>query len=93
MPKKTIPSEIRIDDSEKIFVDESGRSVGFFCKRLPARVHCDLITELVNESEKRGGRNVRLCLHNEPEALIHNMIIVERKGKYYCPHKHIEKGE
>ena len=87
-------SEIQLNIPEKVRIDESGRSVGFFCRRLPVRIDGKLIQELIDESERRGGSNVRICLHDGPEALFHDMIILEHKGnKYYRPHMHPGKGD
>ena len=36
---------------------------------------------------------MRVCLHDSPLSLHHDMVILERKGKYYRPHKHKDKGE
>ncbi|MGH7058300.1 MAG: WbuC family cupin fold metalloprotein, partial [Acetobacteraceae bacterium] len=36
---------------------------------------------------------VRLCLHASPDAPFHSMLIHERKGTFYPPHRHAEKGE
>jgi|TARA_B100000315_G_C14560267_1_gene580182 cupin fold WbuC family metalloprotein len=86
-------SEIGLDNLEKIWIDESGRSVGIFCRKRPARVTTELIAELVRESDRRGGENVRFCLHDGPAARFHTMINVERKMKFYRPHKHLKKGD
>jgi cupin fold WbuC family metalloprotein len=86
-------SEILLHDESKVLVDEGGRSVGFFCRSLPARVDNTLIEEMVRESETRGKKNLRLCLHSSSESAFHTMLIVEHKGKHYPPHRHLEKGE
>ena len=86
-------SEILLSDESRVRVDEGGRAVGFFCRSLPARVHNTLIEEMSRESEARGGKNLRLCLHSDPKSPFHTMLILERKGKHYPPHKHLEKGE
>lgn len=86
-------SAIRLDDPESVSADEGERSVAYFCKKLPARVDHELITRLKGVFKKLGDRNLRLCLHSGPDALFHEMIIFERRGKYYRPHKHADKGE
>jgi glucose-6-phosphate isomerase len=86
-------SEIILNDPKKIRVDESGKSVGLFCRRLPGRVDKALIEALKRMHAEYPGKNIRLCLHREPEAPFHSMIILEKKGKYYPPHKHLVKGE
>ena len=86
-------SGISLRDTEKVRIDEAGRSVGFFSKSLPVSVDRYLIEELKNASLQAGGKNVRLCLHSKPDSLFHSMIVLENRGMYYRPHKHVEKGE
>lgn len=38
-------------------------------------------------------KNVRVCLHQDPSALFHEMIILELYECYYPPHKHTQKQE
>jgi len=83
-----------LNPDPKILWEVSGdRTVAFFCKRHPVRVDAALVEELKEISIMRGGKNVRLCLHNGPDADHHDMIILERMEKYYRPHKHLDKGE
>jgi cupin fold WbuC family metalloprotein len=85
-------STVDLNNPQSVRVDEKGRSIGFFCRRRPVRVDGNLIADLKAAAEKYG-KNVRLCLHDSPDATFHEMIILERKGRYYRPHKHLEKGE
>lgn len=80
-------------DPEKLWQDTSAKSVSFFCRRRPVRVDGAVIAELRELSRRHDGKNVRLCLHDGPTADHHDMIILERQGKYYRPHKHAAKGE
>ena len=70
-----------------------GRSLAFFCKKKPVRVDGRLVAELKQIAAGLDGKNLRLCLHEGPEALFHDMLILEHKGNYYRPHKHLAKGE
>lgn len=36
--------------------------------------------------------SVRICLHKTNNDLVHQMIILHKKGKYVRPHKHIRKN-
>lgn len=80
-------------DPDKLWEDPSARSVSFFCKSLPVRIDNELINELKTVSEQRGGCNARICLHEDPGALHHDMIILEYRDQYSRPHKHINTGE
>lgn len=86
-------SRLVLTDPNSVRVDSGGRSVGLFCKTLPARVDRALIEDLKAMTVKYSEKNLRLCLHSGPEALFHSMIILERKGTYYAPHRHRNKGE
>jgi glucose-6-phosphate isomerase len=88
-------SSSRVDlwDDDAVRVDEGGRAVGFFCRSLPARVDGRVLDQLREASARYGDKNVRLCLHAEPEASFHSMIVLEHPGRYYRPHKHLDKGE
>jgi len=85
-------SSIHLHDSRSVQRAE-GRSLAFFCKRKPVRVDRELVSELKRVASELNGKNVRLCLHEGPEARFHDMVIVEHPGNYYRPHKHLEKGE
>ena len=82
-----------IVESPEFWIDRSGRSVGIFSKGLPRQVNWQMVAELKEMALEHTEKNVRLCLHDGPDALFHTMIIVEKMGKYYRPHKHLDKGE
>jgi len=86
-------SSVDLRDPESVWIDEGGRSLGFFCQKKPVRVDGDLIQELKNVSARLDGKNLRLCLHESPDAAFHEMIILEHRSNYYRPHKHLVKGE
>lgn len=80
-------------DDQKLREDKGAKTVSFFVLQRPVKVDQTLIGELKAVSESRGGVNVRVCLHDSPDARHHDMVILEQKGKYYRPHKHLDKGE
>ena len=82
-----------LSDQESVWIDNGGISVAYFCKNKPVRVDQAVIEELKNIASTLGDRNVRLCLHESPEANFHDMVIFERSGRYYRPHKHHGNGE
>jgi cupin fold WbuC family metalloprotein len=85
-------SLIRLDDDQAVGLDDSGRSPAYFCRRKPVAVTRELVADLVTKG-KGGGKGIRLCLHEGPEARLHNMIVVQYAGQYPRPHKHLENGE
>lgn len=86
-------SHISLQDSDRVWRDSKAKTLAFFCKTLPAKVNNDLINELISISEAEGKVNVRISLHDGPDAPFHDMIILERPGSFYPPHKHLQKGE
>ncbi len=86
-------SYIDLNSQDSVSIDKGKRSTAYFCKKLPARVDGKLIEELKKIIYTLKDKNLRLCLHDNPQDLFQGMIILERSGKYYRPHKHLEKGE
>ena len=86
-------STIDLDDPNCVVANTKGRSLGYFCQQKPLRVTRVLLNQLKERVKEQGGKNLRLCLHEGPEALFHEMIILEHVGQYFPPHKHREKGE
>lgn len=82
---------VDLEDERRVRHD-AGRSIGLFCRELPAAVSRDVIAQL-QRLHMEHGKNVRLCLHSSPEDSFHSMIICEQRGGYYPPHKHAGKGE
>ena len=74
--------------------DPNAKSLSLFCTDPKvATVDLDLVTNLVALSDENGKCNARICLHTSPESNFHEMIILERRGYYYPPHKHVDKGQ
>ena len=86
-------SQISLSDQSMVQFDGSGRSGAFFCKNNPVRIDQKLILDLKAKAKEIGDKNIRLCLHMTPEAVFHQMIILEHKSGFYPPHKHLLKGE
>ncbi|MBW2975675.1 WbuC family cupin fold metalloprotein [Candidatus Woesearchaeota archaeon] len=53
----------------------------------------ETISQLVEESKRNSGCDIRISLHKDPSEEFHNMIILQNKGNYYRPHKHKNKVE
>jgi cupin fold WbuC family metalloprotein len=85
-------SLIRLNDSERVLENRSGRTPALFCQGKPITLDRALIADLIARAEDSGG-DLRLCLHQGPEENFHDMIIVQHGGGYYRPHRHLDKGE
>lgn len=86
-------SNVVLSNPKTVWQDKNAKSISYFCKRKPVSVGKALINELKEISINSGNQNVRLCLHKSPNSPFHDMIILEHKGEYYRPHKHLTKGE
>ena len=85
-------SLICLDDEQTARLDDSGKSPAYIRRRKPVAVTRELIADLVARG-KGTGQGIRLCLHEDPDALLHDMIVVQYAGQYFRPHKHLEKNE
>ena len=85
-------SLIRLDDNQAVRLDDSRKSPAYFCRRKPVAVTRELIADLVAKGAGTG-KGIRLCLHEGPDALLHDMIVVQYAGQCFRSHKHLEKGE
>ena len=85
-------SLIRLDDGEAVGLDAGGKSPAYFCLRKPVAVTRELIADLAARGAGTG-KGIRLCLHEGPDATLHDMIVVQYAGQYFHPHEHLEKSE
>lgn len=85
-------STVSLGDENKVWLDDTGKSLAYFCRDLPAKVDRDVLEELKTNARQRGD-NARICLHDSPQSLFHSMIVLEWGGKYRRPHLHRDKGE
>jgi cupin fold WbuC family metalloprotein len=85
-------SDLKFDQS-RFRMDVGARSLSYYSLDATVGVDERLIDTLVSESERRGGCNARVCLHTSPESNFHEMVILERRGYYFPPHKHTNKAQ
>ena len=81
------------DSSGKLTEDTSAKTAAFFCRRLPVLIDAEVVTQLKEVSRQRNNSNVRICLHDGPDATHHDMVALEWGQRYYRPHKHARKGD
>ena len=86
-------SRISLIDKQNVVQDMKAKSLSFFCKNNPVLINDLIINELKEISRLNNNANCRVCLHSSPDALQHDMIILERKDAYFRPHKHNNAGE
>jgi cupin fold WbuC family metalloprotein len=73
--------------------DLSAKSLSFYSSTVTTVVNDALVDELTAKSEGAGKCNARICLHPNPDSNFHEMIILERKGYYFPPHRHVGKAQ
>ena len=89
----TSNSSIDFLDQYDVRRDEGARTPGFFCLKSPVSINREVLDDLKRFSNSRG-EDVRLSLHQKPEAAFHDMLIVQRRENgYRRPHRHSIKGE
>lgn len=69
---------------------ETTRSIVWFAVRPNILISRRILDLFVKEA---GSKNARLCLHKDPSAKMHDMIILEHAGKTYPAHRHPTKSE
>ena len=70
----------------------SAKSPSYFrCSNFPL-VDTRMINALNSYSDYEES-DIRICLHDQPEASFHNMINLHRNTNYYRPHKHSKSSE
>lgn len=84
--------ELRFDPS-LFHEDTTARSLSFYSLDPTVGVDQRLVRTLAAESKRNGDCNARVCLHTTPDSNFHEMIILERRGYYYPPHKHDGKAQ
>lgn len=86
-------SAINLEDPHSVVFDDSGRSPAYFCQTEPVGVDQKLIQDLKKNAARLGDKDLRLCLHDKPEAPFHEMINLQHKHKYHPPHTHPANSE
>lgn len=86
-----------MDDFKRV----EGKVTTFFAKQSIQVITNEMIGDLYMTAKKEK-RNARICLHANPEANFHDMIILQWKESYqptdrsypgFPPHRHLQKAE
>lgn len=81
-------------DDLKLKKDDKGRSEAYYCLNdSSVQIDDSVIGSLKAKLEASGGGLIRICLHSGPDAALHEMIIVQRRGRDFKPHMHARKEE
>ena len=83
-----IDSLILLDNPNK-----ASKSVAYRFNSPIFEVDESLIHLLIETSKLNLKKNIRFCLHDDPESLMQKMLIFERKEMFYPPHIHKNRDE
>jgi cupin fold WbuC family metalloprotein len=72
--------------------DKSAKTLAFYSLGRAPLIGEAVVAGL-KDKLRGGGSTVRICLHDGPQALFHEMLIVHKKGGAFKPHKHPTKDE
>ena len=76
------------------FVDRSGKSLAIFLKNKCTVIDKKIVDDLILFSKKNNFEDVRICMHNNKQAKLQNMINLTFKSvKSINFHKHLKKDE
>ncbi len=72
--------------------DYKAKTTSFFLLKEGEKIDQKYISFL-KKSYGKNKKDIRLCLHKNPKAKHHDMIILQQRKNFYTPHKHLKKGE
>ena len=72
--------------------DDKAKSRSYYSLASPTFIDKDTI-QFMKESSNKKKDDVRVCMHMDSKSDFHDMVILQRKGCYRRPHKHLNKGE
>jgi len=82
---------VDIEKEVNLMPDNEANSISFFCKKSFNKIDNVSIKQLEKLSNENG--SARICLHHNVDDNLHDMVIVEKFGRYCKPHFHINNDE
>ena len=73
--------------------DKKAKTRSFYLKNPYIKVGKNFINFLKNYSKKNNDCDVRICVHENPNSIHHDMLLYQKKGNFYAPHKHTHCGD
>jgi cupin fold WbuC family metalloprotein len=86
-------SDDLVFDPSRFRRDVGARSLSYYSLDATVGIDNRMIDTLIAESNRNGACNARICLHTTPESNFHEMVILERQGYYFPPHRHTNKAQ
>ena len=84
---------LNLNDKTSVIIDHTGKSTACFAVKENVIINKNIIEELKILSIDLGRKDLRICLHNDRESKLHNMINLTYKNNNNIPHKHKYKSE
>ena len=85
--------KLNLNDKNSVIIDNTGKSIACFAVKENVAVDNNTLKDLKSLSVKLGRKDIRICLHNDRDSELHNMINLIYKKKENIPHKHQYKSE
>lgn len=85
-------SEDALLAGERFRLETSGRTPAFFSRHELVKIDAEMVEELKAYARSED-TDIRICLHDDPAASVHDMVILQRRGLYHRPHLHVGKTE
>ena len=73
--------KLNLNDKNSVIIDDTGKSIACFAVKENVAIDNNIIEELKNLSVKLGRKDIRICLHNDRDSKLHNMINLTYKKK------------
>lgn len=78
---------------EQLKSDKPSKSITFQTHTPPLSFGRNYLEPIKALSTQFPDKNIRICFHQSPSSPLHQMLIFERKDKYYPPHIHHQRDE
>lgn len=85
--------KLKLNNKSSVIIDHTGKSIACFAVKDNVSIDKNIVEELKNLSVKLGRTDIRICMHNNRDSELHNMINLIYKKKNNIPHKHLYKSE
>ena len=77
-------------DNDSLTEDLDSKSAAFFSKNEPSYCSKEALSKLIEIGQERK-TNSRICMHPNPEANMHEMLIYQTQDNYFPPKKQLTK--
>ena len=85
--------KLNLNNKNSVIIDDTGKSIACFAIKDNVAIDNKIIKQLKNLSQELGKKDIRICLHNNRDSNLHNMINLIYRREENIPHKHIDKSE